>query len=479
MSAQILAYRYLLRQDSLPDLLLRAANFPHLFDGSLNEKRKLNDLMFREYKDDIENSRKEEFSKKLEEKKRRNREVLRDIKMSKSFDYSKYSIPNIRNNKPSKLAGGSDNVAVLNLPTTDNSKTQGLFIGESEKQQRTSPSMDRKSVSKDSSKTIGLLYNMAKQQQRTVKIRNVKPVPSVDASKGPRLLNNFAGKQHGTVKVLNEIPVPTANAFKSPRQLNSISKQQIRTVNELKGISVLSADASKSPGLLSNLTKQQQRTVKLLNGNSVLKPQISRPSVGFTTPTITTGSSVSSVPTIFPPGLTVSRVSSEPVVTPPPPTPLAPLDRLLSLGLSVSVKGPARGPPPPPRSTIVKELVRRPPGPLSVPASKEINVETRKIQKKIPTNAVKQISLRKQQIKSQVKLSPKPTNNKIPTEMFLPHQKSLLKLQILAYRFIQRGRSLPEVVSKAATTANFKEIKLSKLEQRYLKNFLSAEYKGL
>ena len=104
LSGQIMCYRYLQRRETIPDVALRAAHHPQLVTGSLNDRRKLNSFMFEEYKEDIEELRKDEFLKRSEKKKQLKKEALREMNRIKTYDYSRYyNIPNIQASKKPKI----------------------------------------------------------------------------------------------------------------------------------------------------------------------------------------------------------------------------------------------------------------------------------------------------------------------------------------------------------------------------------------
>merc|ERR1712150_161770 len=225
-----------------------------------------------------------------------------------------------------------------------------------------------------------------------------------------------------------------------------------------------SGDNTKSPGLLRDLKNQQQR--------SLLKPvKVSR--IALQSPRLPTK---------------ISEVAGRRNVSAVSPRLPAPLERLQRLGLSVSVGGQEKPPPvtanesPSPRTTIVKRVFRSPVGTevkaVSFSASDQINVGTRKILKKVQTNLDKRINIRKQPTPLQAKPSPElanVSNKKIvpPPQGFHSQHKLLLKSQVLAYRMFKRREKLPDVVLKVSTSTNIKQIKLSKTEQRDLKNYFS------
>ena len=226
---------------------------------------------------------------------------------------------------------------------------------------------------------------------------------------------------------------------------------------------------TKSPGVFSDLKRQQQR---IINENSALRPQkVSRVKLPTNTslerPRLPTRISEATVGAkLLPPApaVTIQKVG--------PRLPSA-LERLQSLGLSVSIRGmnvpekssPVTSLPTKPRTTIVKKIVRRPS--VSFPAG-----EQDKTQKKIqPT---------------QLQVKPSPDNPTLIVKKVLPppppgfpsNRKMLLKFQILAYRMLKRREKLPDVVLKVSTNTDIK-MKLSKTEQRDLKYFLNTEYKAL
>ena len=374
LSGQILCYRLLQRQEPVPDVTFRAALHPQLFSGSLNQKRKLNSFMLEEYKDHIDELRREDFLKKSEEKKQLKKEALREMNRMKSYDYSRYNIPNIQASKKIKI--------------------------------QLKPS--------------------------------VGPVTDLNTS-SQRLPNNFPNHP------------------------------------------------------------QNQRIIKLSNGNSVLKSSISvtptrilqqrsrlSPKLGPMMKKISGGVQFSNKlpeqkPRKLPPGPAI-----EPLQRPATPKLLTNLERLQSLGLSVSVSGrapevkPSQTPPievqktlPVPRTMIVKKIVRRP-SLVGKPEDKKIfspNVEQKsRIQhkSKIPSQSQTKLAANVNKV-----------NKKMSPGGILSNQKLLLKSQILAYRMMKRKENLPNIVLLAATKINFKELELSKNDKKSLQQYFTAEYSSL
>merc|ERR1719466_327480 len=83
LKSQILAYRYLKREEKLPNIVERAASHENFRNGPRNEIRKLNDYFCKEYKEDLEKEEKEKYEKKAQEKKKLQEDVLREMNTRK------------------------------------------------------------------------------------------------------------------------------------------------------------------------------------------------------------------------------------------------------------------------------------------------------------------------------------------------------------------------------------------------------------
>jgi len=104
LKSQILAYRYLKRKETLPNIVERAVSYENFRECSVDEIRKLSDYFYKEYKEDIEKEEKENYKKRDEEKKRLQEETLREMTTAKLYDYSKYFIPTIKPPKKPRKA---------------------------------------------------------------------------------------------------------------------------------------------------------------------------------------------------------------------------------------------------------------------------------------------------------------------------------------------------------------------------------------
>ena len=230
---------------------------------------------------------------------------------------------------------------------------------------------------------------------------------------------------------------------------------------------------TKSRGVFSDLKRQQQRRI---TENSVLKPQkVSRVKLPTNTslerPRLPTRiSEVTAGAKLLPPAPTVTIQKVSPRLP-------SSLERLQSLGLSVSVRGtnvPESSPPATSvstrsRTTIVKKIVRRPS--VSLTAGEQF-----KTQKKIQA-AQPQVKPNPDDPTLTIKkVFPPPPPPEFPSNRKM---QMLLKFQILAYRMLKRREKLPDVVLKVSSNTDIKMLKLSKTEQRDLKYYLNVEYNAL
>lgn len=158
--ALVLAEKFAERGLKIPDILNRAANESQFGGESGNALRKLLVVFIEEYKDDIEEQNKKMFNDRVEEKKRIQEEARKEMNQSKYFDYSKYAIPNLKAMKKSKpllplqrLNSSLDSSAADNIGDNNTSLPSG-------------------GTSLKATGSTTFLNKLKRQQNRTIKVYN-------------------------------------------------------------------------------------------------------------------------------------------------------------------------------------------------------------------------------------------------------------------------------------------------------------------
>ena len=308
--ALVLVKKYEDKGKKVPDILNRAAKESEFEGESGNVLRKLLGVFVEEYKEDIEEQNKKMFNDRVDERKRIQEEARKEMNQSKYYDYSKYAIPNLKAMKKSKPLFPLQKLnSSLNSSVTSNvvDNPMGLPSG---------------GTALEATGSTTFLNKLRRQQNRTIKVYNNKrsllrtkpnPVP------GPPGPTNYSSPGQAP----DSLPSPSLSmqaapslARKMPSVLNSSSlsiKIEPGTLSSASSAQVPKSAATaplapQSPGL--NLpTRVQQPTVP---GATQLKSIIKSQQPG--------------TETAAPSTISQSKNSAKA------------LERLQSLGLSVTVK---------------------------------------------------------------------------------------------------------------------------------------------
>ena len=547
--ALILAKRFVERGEKIPDVVLRAAKVKDFERESGNELRKIHGVFVAEYKDDIEEQNKKMFQDRVENKKRILEEARKEMNQSKYYDYSKYAIPNLKAMKKSKnvLPLQKLNSSSLNSPMESNNGDNAINL----------PSGGT-ALEATGSKTF--LNNLKKQQNRTIKVYNKrslirqKPnsVPGPPVRQSLKIIPGHVATP-SSINLGGQATTPSrinlgGQTTITPSSINLGGRVTTPSSINLGGQTTITPSSR-------NLGGQTTITPSSINlGGSVLhrpvpKPlPISRPSPSISVKiepgTGATSKPVSSPATSLPKtkDIILAPRQQQPVFAkpsiPPGPRPQATqaqpprvktlptnsqprkssvaLERLQSLGLSVTVREKAKVPLQNSRFQQIlpnsqSNMQQKTPMPtqqrplLPTPRSIQSIDLKGKMMKHPQTNSVTKTNLtskpatgmnkgvmvmksslvRKENTPNQPLSSIKSTSGAanqsvIKKVEFNEREKLMIKSQMLAYRMMRRREILPEVVFEAATNKKFRESqKCSKADLSHLSSLFKKEYSNL